>query len=116
MGDGIYELKVRDYIIKKYGSMPPNKLHFTAVKMVKATFQSNLYEEISPMLVEKEISILKRGRNAQSSSIPKNANPAEYRRATGVEALFGYLYFCNQHERIDELFDVAINLFEKNEV
>ncbi len=116
MGDAAYELMVREYIIKRYGSMPVGKLHFTAVKMVRAEFQSQLYEEILPFLDETELSLLKRGRNAHSQTVPKNANPVEYRRATGIETLFGWLYLSEKKDRIKELFSKAVTLFEQNEV
>lgn len=93
--------------------MPVGKLHYTAVKMVKAGFQSDLYEAILPLLDETELSLLKRGRNAHSATVPKNADPAQYRRATGIETLYGYLYLSGENKRMEELFLVAINLFEK---
>lgn len=96
----------------KYGSMPVGKLHKYAVRLVKAGFQSELFGRLEPILEEDELSILKRGRNAHSATVPKNADPSEYRRATGVESLFGYLYLNGKNQRLRELFALAIELYE----
>ena len=68
------------------------------------TYQSRAVDVIEPMLTEKESDILRRGRNAGGISVPKSAKPSEYRRATALEALFGYLSLSGQQERIEELF------------
>lgn len=96
----------------KLGSMPVGKLHKYAVRLVKASFQSEFYGRVEGILSEDELSILKRGRNAHSATVPKNADPSEYRRATGIESLFGYLYLNGKNERLKEIFDIAINIFE----
>ncbi len=86
--------------------MPVGKLHINTVKRVCAKFQSKAVDVISPMLTEEEAAILKRGRNATSNTVPKSSNPIEYRRATGLECLFGYLYLKGESLRIQEIFDV----------
>lgn len=88
--------------------MPVSKLHSEKVKLVCAEFQSKIYDMIIENLTEKELSVLKRGRNATGNSIPKHADAAEYRRATALEALFGYLYLLDESKRIEELFDYII--------
>jgi len=104
LGDAVYELMVREHIASQ-GSMPAHTLHMQAIGFVKASAQSDAVDKIMPMLDEEELAIFKRGRNANSTTVPKNANPAQYRRATGLEALFGYLYLNKNVERIREIFD-----------
>jgi len=89
--------------------MPVGKLHINTVKRVCAGYQSKAFDAISPVLTEEEMSILKRGRNATGNTVPKSSNPVEYRRATAVECLFGYLYLKGEKERIQELFDIIWN-------
>lgn len=74
--------------------------------MVRASAQAKAVNLIVPVLTEDETAIFKRGRNANSTTVPKNANPADYRAATGLEALFGYLYLKEEHARIRTLFDL----------
>ncbi|WP_312640588.1 ribonuclease III domain-containing protein [Hydrogenoanaerobacterium sp.] len=104
MGDVVYELMVREQVISA-GSMPPNKLHKKTVEMVKASFQARVYDLIADTLPEDEADILRRGRNSSGVHAPKNADVLEYRKATGVEALFGYLYLGGKLSRINELFE-----------
>lgn len=102
-GDSVYEVLVREKIVTN-GNMPVNKLHNAAVEMVKAGFQAAAYEFILPHLTEEEQLIAKRGRNATGNKVPRSSNPKDYRRATGLEALFGYLYLIGDDERISTLF------------
>lgn len=88
------------------GSRPVAKLHRAAVEKVCAAAQSGAYRMLEDVLNPEEMEILKRGRNANSARAPKNADVGEYRRATGVEALFGYLYLSGRIERINELFAI----------
>ncbi len=112
-GDAIYELKVRTYLLEQSDSNV-NTLHRLASRFVSAAAQSRLMEILEPVLNEEELEIYHRGRNAKSHSRPKNAEMIEYRRATGFECLFGYLYLSGQSERIDALFELitADNLQE----
>lgn len=105
MGDVVYELLVREKMVEK-ANMPVNKLHKSTVEYVCASAQSRGLELIMDMLTEEEVAIYKRGRNANGNHVPKNANAQEYRRATGLEALFGYLYLTKQEDRIEELFRI----------
>lgn len=109
IGDSVFELMVRERIIAQ-GNMPVNRLHKKTVSFVCASAQSKAVEVILDLLTEQEEAVYKRGRNANGNTIPKNANPQDYRRATGLETLFGYLYLTNQSERTFELFDL---IFEK---
>ena len=91
------------------GNIPPEQLHAKALMFVCAAEQSKALENILPVLSEEETLIYKRGRNAKSRT-PKSASAAEYRRATGLECLFGYLYLCGKHERAKELFGLAYDI------
>lgn len=106
MGDAVYEVLVRQRVIEETGSMSPKKLHSLTVERVKASFQSEGYERIKDILTEEENEIYKRGRNSSSVTVPKSASIKEYRGATGVEALFGFLYLNKDYDRIEELFNL----------
>ena len=114
VGDGVYGLLVREYLTAE-GNMPVNRLHQRAVAMVCAAAQSDAVEVLLPLLSEEEEAVYKRGRNAHSATVPKRANPAQYRRATGLEALFGYLYLSGQEERLRSLFDVVVKATQEQE-
>lgn len=107
IGDAVYEVYVRGRIVCEHGDMPPNKLHKESIKHVKAQAQSNAVKVIEPLLTEEEEAAYKRGRNAKSTTVPKNADVADYRRSTGLEALFGYLYMKKETERLEELMKLA---------
>lgn len=104
-GDCVYEQLVRRSIVLK-GNTNASRLHGMAVEQVRASYQARAVEVIKDMLTEKESDILRRGRNAGGISVPKSSNPSEYRRATALEALFGYLSLCGQNDRIEQLFSV----------
>lgn len=105
IGDCIYEILVRENLVKN-ANRPVNDLHHESVKFVSAKAQTKAFEKIEDILTEDEISIFKRGRNAKVGHNPKSASTGEYHTATGVEALFGYLYLSGKEERIKELFSV----------
>ncbi len=107
IGDGVYELYVRNRVISENPDMPAHKLHLQSVKYVKAHAQSNSIHALEGILSEKEMAIFKRGRNAKSPTVPKNANLTDYRHATGFEALVGYLYLSGEKERLNELMSAA---------
>ena len=112
IGDGVYELVIRTVLVKK-GNCPVNQLHRKASSLVKAASQSAMMEFIEPMLTEEEHSVYRRGRNAHSPTMAKHATMADYRRATGFEALMGYLYLKEDFSRILELVHAGL---EKEEV
>lgn len=103
-GDSIYEVLVRKLIVSAHNTNA-GRLHELAVSRVRASYQSAAVDVIEPMLTEREADILRRGRNAGGISVPKSSNPAEYRRATALETLFGYLALCENYPRINELFN-----------
>ena len=113
VGDGVYELLVFAKKIVKEGNMPPKKLNARKVKMVRASTQAAVYDGLEPVLEEDAREILKRGRNAHTGSVPKHAEMADYRKATGVETLFGFLYLKGDWERLYFLFDKAMRIFRE---
>ena len=112
VGDGVYELLVRKKIVET-GNMPPKKLNARKVEMVRASAQAAVYDGLEPLLEEEEREVLKRGRNAHTGSVPKNAQMADYHKATEVEALFGFLYLKGDWERLYFLFDKAMWIFRE---
>lgn len=107
IGDSVYEVYVRTRVIEEHSDMPAYKLHRLTVQYVKAHAQSDSMIEIEKILNEKEISVYKRGRNAKSATVPKNADLTDYRRATGFEALIGYLYLEQETDRLNEIMALA---------
>ena len=105
IGDCVYEMLVRESLVLN-ANRPVNDLHRESVKYVSAKAQTLAYYKIKDMLTEQEIAVYKRGRNAKVGHNPKSASQGEYHIATGVEALFGYLYLTEQIERIKELFNI----------
>jgi len=107
IGDGTYELKARDYLIKK-GFRSLKELHEGAVSLVQATAQARALKGIKEELNSREQQIIRRGRNARTSGVPSGTEIMDYRLSTALEALFGYHYLCGNLERIDELWDKVI--------
>lgn len=103
IGDCVYEMLVRETLVID-ANRPVNDLHRESVKFVSAKAQTAAFEKIKDILTEEEIAVYKRGRNAKVGHSPKSATEGEYHCATGVEALFGYLYLTEQLDRIKELF------------
>lgn len=104
LGDAVFELLVRERLTAQ-GSMPAHILHKKAVKKVCAIAQAKGYDRIESILTKEEMGIFKRGRNANSTNVPKSCDPADYRKATGIEALFGYLYLKGDIARLEELYE-----------
>lgn len=105
IGDTVFDLLVREKLICE-ANRPANDLHNLAVQKVKASAQAGFVEKILPHLNENEVTVYKRGRNAKSGHLPKNASQSDYHMATGFEALIGFLYLSNEIERIKELFSI----------
>ena len=103
VGDGIYELLCRSYLVSK-GGKTVLKLHKDTVELVKAPTQAKFADKIKPMLTEEEMDYFRRGKNAHTHAAPKSATPQEYAKATGFETLFGALYLLGRKERLMELF------------
>ncbi len=99
IGDGIYDLVIRTVVVNR-GNTQANKLHKKTSSLVKAAAQSSMIDTLLEILTEEEMAVYKRGRNAKSATMAKNATMTDYRKATGFEALMGYLYLDNQWERM----------------
>lgn len=108
LGDSVYDMLVREHLLLE-ANMPVAKLHSAKIRLVCAEYQSAAYDLLSDRLEERELAVLKRGRNATGNTVPKHAEAAQYRRATAVECLFGYLWLTGKDERIRELFKIIIN-------
>ena len=106
LGDAVYSLLVRQ-MLSFEENKPTGKLHKQSIKYVNAAFQAQMIRELLPLLNENEEAVFKRGRNAHSAHSPKNQDAADYRYATGLEALYGYLYLCGETARINELFRLS---------
>lgn len=107
LGDSVYDTLVRDFLLRM-ANMPVAKLHSAKIKLVCAEFQSSVYDVTAENLDEKELAVLKRGRNATGNTVPKHAEAVDYRRATAIESLFGYLFLLGRNDRINELFGIMM--------
>ena len=103
IGDGVFELLTRTELCMA-GHTAVGELHRLTVARVKAQAQAADAEKLLPLLTDEEAAVYKRGRNARVNSVPQNASLGEYHAATGLEALFGWLYLLGRLERINELF------------
>jgi ribonuclease-3 family protein len=108
LGDSVYEMFVRTKILSQ-GNRPANELHKIAVGYVKAKAQATAAHGIMEKLTDEEIEIYKRGRNTNIHTIPKNADMADYRHATALETLIGYLYLKGNQERLLEILNLAFD-------
>jgi len=112
VGDGVYSLYIRHKLIVN-NDINGQKLHSEVVNFVKAKGQSNFIDKLLPVFTEDEMAVFKRGRNHKTLSQAKNANIIDYKRATGLEAVIGYLYLTNKIDRLNELLSLSIG--ENNE-
>lgn len=114
IGDAVMSLQVRNYLIVEKNLQKPNMLQKESVKFVSAKAQAHFLEEMiaNDILNEEELMIVKRGRNAKSDSVAKNVDVVTYRVATGLEALWGYLYLYHKEERLEELWRYIVSLSE----
>ena len=106
LGDCVIELCVREYLVES-GLSTSRNLNKEALNYVRASAQAEAMKNLFPLLTEEEEAFFKRGRNIGHTNVPKNATVSDYRTATGMEVLFGYLHVSHQKERIDELFRTA---------
>lgn len=111
IGDAVYDLVIRTVVVER-GNTSANKLHHKTVTYVNARIQARMIEALMDELTEEEQTVYKRGRNAKSYTTAKNATVIEYRKATGFEALCGYLYLTGKQERMLTLIKKAIALVE----
>ena len=107
MGDCVFEILCRAYLCAQ-GGKTVDKLHRETIQMVKATSQAKFVEKLLPLLSEEELAYYRRGKNSHVHAVPKSATPAEYAKATGLEALFGALYLMGRTARINQLFKAVV--------
>ena len=107
VGDGVYELLCRSYLVSK-GGKTVLKLHNATVELVKAPTQAKFADKLKPILTEEELGYFRRGKNTHTHAAPKSATPQEYAKATGFETLFGALYLLGRKDRLMELFAVCM--------
>ena len=108
IGDGIYDLVIRSVVVGN-GNTRAGELHKRTSQIVKAHTQAEMMEVLLPLLTEEEADIYRRGRNAKSPTMAKNATMSDYRKATGFEALMGWLYLQDEFERLVELVKTGVD-------
>lgn len=113
LGDSVLEICVREHLVRS-GLASSARLNKKALDFVRAPMQAEAMKRLLPLLTEEETAIFHRGRNIGHTNTPKSSTVAEYRAATGMEALFGYLHLAGRQERIAELFRVGYDLGEEN--
>ena len=114
LGDAVYEQQIREKLMLE-ANMPVRRLHALAVRYVCASFQAKAAEALLPLFSEEEADIYRRGRNCTSNTVPRSADPADYHRATGLEALFGYLHLTGNCGRVRELAGLIWSMDAKGE-
>ena len=107
IGDGVFDLLVREHLVKS-SSAHVGELNKEKVAMVNCKSQAQYVQQLLPILTEEEAEVYKRGRNTKVNSASKHSTLSDYHAATGLEALFGYLYLKGETERIKELFTLII--------
>ena len=107
MGDCVFEILCRAYLCARGGKNVGN-LHRDTINMVKASSQAKFMDTLLPHLTQEELAFYRRGKNSHVHAVPKSCTPAEYAKATGLEALFGALYLAGQTDRINELFKLVM--------
>ena len=115
LGDAVYEERIRRMLVES-GMVRVDRMHKTAVRYVSASGQARAVRILmNGFLTEEETLLVKRARNHRTSSRPRGADPREYKLATGFEALIGYLEVTDDHKRLDEVFDRAVEAIEAGE-
>jgi len=113
VGDGVYSMYIRHKIVLD-SNLKGEKLHKEVTQYVKAKGQSNFLDKLLPLFTEVEMSVFKRARNHKTLSQAKNASVVDYRRATGLEAVLGYLYLTGQKERLNEILKLSVGEHNEN--
>lgn len=108
LGDAVYEVMIRTWLVL-HGKLTPGKLHQSALAYVAAPRQAAMSEKLLPLLSEEEVRVFRRGRNTSPHSHPKGATRQEYQTATGLEALFGWLYLNGETDRLGILLDAMLD-------
>lgn len=115
LGDCVLEMCVRTYLVRERGLSTSAHLNSAALQFVSAPAQSKAMDAMESSLTEEELAVFKRGRNMGHINVPKRASVKDYRRATGMEVLFGYLSILGREARIQELFRIGYRLDEAEE-
>lgn len=113
IGDSIYDLLIRTMVVKQ-ANQSNHALHKKCARMVKAETQSKMMDGILELLTEEEMQVFRRGRNAKMATMAKHASMTDYKKATGFEALLGYLYLKGDKKRLLELVAAALAVYEEN--
>lgn len=108
IGDAVYELFIRTHMVMRY-DISPHELNKKTVALVNAKAQAEMLKRLEGMLNEQETDIVRRGRNIKSSNVPRHTSPIQYRYATGFEALIGYLYLKEEHDRLKYLLEMCLS-------
>ena len=108
VGDCVYDLILRTVIMERHNASP-NQLHREKSRLAKAPSQAEMAEALQEELTQEELAVYRRGRNAKSHTTAKNASVLDYRKATGLEALYGWLYLSGQEERLLQLIRLSLN-------
>jgi len=116
VGDSYYDLKIREMLIRR-GINKSKNFHQLAVFYVSAKAQAKILKQLIEVdfLLEDELSVVRRGRNVNSGSVPKNTEVLVYRQSTAFEALIGYLYLCGKNDRLDAVIDYCIEIRREDE-
>lgn len=112
IGDSVYELYVREHLVKNSREVA-SKLHVKTIKYVSAKAQEYIINNIYEILTEEEKEVYKRGRNANANTVPKNTDIVVYKKATGFEAIIGYLYLTKQKRRLDDIIRESIRIISE---
>lgn len=114
MGDAVLEQRIREHLLLS-GGVKPHRLHKEATTYVSAKAQSNVVHRMMEegYLTEEELAVFRRGRNAKSGSVPKNTDVRTYKNSSGFEAILGYLFLLEEHERVNTIIDYAIEIVEE---
>ena len=107
MGDCVFEILCRSWLCAKGGKNVGN-LHRDTINMVKAASQAKFADKLLPLLTEEELAFYRRGKNSHVHAVPKSCTPAEYAKATGLEAFFGAMYLAGRTDRLNELFKTVM--------
>lgn len=113
LGDSVYEREIRERIVRE-GNASPNQLNKRSSFLAKASTQAMMAQALLSEMTDEEVAVYRRGRNANSHTMAKNATVADYRRATGLEALMGYLFLCGEEERCRELISLGIEKIQED--
>lgn len=114
IGDAVYEMYIRKYIVYYSKDKRSKNLHKLSIKLANAKAQSEFLEEIKDILDEEELEIVRRGRNSKTGHVPKSASVIDYKRATALESLIGYLYLLKRTSRIDDIMKKVLKNSEIN--